>query len=314
MSLAHGPVVATVGAMPYRLRKRFSARCTSGPGRLRGRGGFRLGRRVPAIAGAICGATVASGALSRLGNFPSAFQFFPPCAYRLVIDTDVTADLTVAQAHAFGMCKCRPHRPLFVVVCAPETVRLVGTEAVPLRLLLGALMQLAGDFLKACLLGRLDSMETIGEPIAGAIVEDDHRGKFSPIRHGVHVVEDRFKVDSGARLRSAIGSNHVSLQKVALRHCPLRTARMDGHAVASPCHQAAKSSWGRSRQPGAPTATGASCGKSPSATAPAHGSFRSACASRARAPYRGERSERVPGRTPRQARTAAVRWTSASDR
>ena len=103
LSLARGPVVATGGAMPYRLRKHFSARCTSGPGRLRGCGGFRLGLRVPAITGDISSAAVSSGTLTRLGNFPSAFQFFPPGAYRLVIDTDMTADLTVAQANASGM-------------------------------------------------------------------------------------------------------------------------------------------------------------------------------------------------------------------
>ena len=57
----------------------------------------------PAITGDISNAAVASGTLTRLGNFPSAFQFFPPGTYRLVIDTDMTADLTVAQANAFGM-------------------------------------------------------------------------------------------------------------------------------------------------------------------------------------------------------------------
>ena len=142
------------------------------------------------------------------------------------------------------MCKRRPHRPLFIVVCAPEAVRLVGPEAVPLRILLGPLMQLAGDFRKAGLLCRPDAVETVGQPITGAIVKNDHGREFSPVRHRVHVIEDRFKVDGGARLRSAIGSNQVDLQKVPFRHCLLPRVWMDGHAVASPCRQAAKSKLG----------------------------------------------------------------------
>ena len=69
-----------------------------------------------------------SNTLTRLGNFPSAFQFFPPGTYRLVVNTDMAANLTVTQPRALGMCKRRPHRPLFIVVCAPGPFVLLAPQ------------------------------------------------------------------------------------------------------------------------------------------------------------------------------------------
>ena len=77
LSLAHGPVVATGSAMPYWLRKRFSARCTGGRDRSCGRRRLLPSGGAPAISGDISSAAVASGTLSPTGEFPQCLPIFP---------------------------------------------------------------------------------------------------------------------------------------------------------------------------------------------------------------------------------------------
>jgi len=81
-----------------------------------------------------------------------------------MIHTHMAGNLRVAQTSAFRMSQRGLHRPMFVVVGAPEAIRFVGGEAVPLSIFLGSLMQFARDFVNAALFGCLDPVEAVGKP------------------------------------------------------------------------------------------------------------------------------------------------------
>src|ERR1035438_1024224 len=100
-------------------------------------------------------------------------------------------DLAVAKSLATGMLQGRLHRALFILVRAPEPSGLVGAEAVPLRVLLRPLAEVARDLRPAGFFRRFYPVKAIGEPIIGAVIEDDYGRECRGAGQRFHVIGAR---------------------------------------------------------------------------------------------------------------------------
>src|ERR1017187_3041540 len=105
------------------------------------------------------------------------------------------------------MAERRPYRPLLIIGGAPKSIRAIGAEAVPLGILQRPLVNFGLNRVMAGRVSGLHTVETIGQPVVRAVVEDCHGRKLSARPHGYGVVLNGLKVERGPGLGAAVHSD-----------------------------------------------------------------------------------------------------------
>src|SRR5579885_2124327 len=134
-----------------------------------------------------------------LRNFRRCGELGSPVPHRGFIDADVPGNGVIAHAGSTGVQQGGLHRPLLVLVGAPQPVGLIGAEAVPLRVFERALAQFAIDRVEARSEGGFQPVEAIGEPVVLTVMEDHYRRELPACRHRLGIVIDDRKVESRPR-------------------------------------------------------------------------------------------------------------------